>query len=163
MGRISPGPTRWPPGAERRLVPAKSNLKRQTSNPARVPRSAADYPSSSFRAAALFTLSLTLRWSALLPGVHFSLPHLLPCLCFGIFPCLLPRFLGPLLPLLLDPVRHRKGGGVGCCGSVGLNNDMHTSLGLVGVCVVAVAVSPNVACVWVAVLWFFSIPLVRRW
>ena len=31
MGRISPGPTRWPPGAERRLVPAKSNLKRQTS------------------------------------------------------------------------------------------------------------------------------------
>ena len=33
MGRISPGPTRWPPGAERRLVPAKSNLKPQTSNP----------------------------------------------------------------------------------------------------------------------------------
>ena len=32
MGRISPGPTRWPPGAERRLVPAKSNLKPQTSN-----------------------------------------------------------------------------------------------------------------------------------
>ena len=31
MGRISPGPTRWPPGAERRLVPAKSNLKPQTS------------------------------------------------------------------------------------------------------------------------------------
>ena len=30
MGRISPGPTRWPPGAERRLVPAKSNLKPQT-------------------------------------------------------------------------------------------------------------------------------------
>ena len=29
MGRISPGPTRWPPGAERRLVPAKSNLKPQ--------------------------------------------------------------------------------------------------------------------------------------
>ena len=30
MGRISPGPTRWPPGAARRLVPAKkktSNLK----------------------------------------------------------------------------------------------------------------------------------------
>ena len=27
MGRISPGPTRWPPGAEKRLVPAKSNLK----------------------------------------------------------------------------------------------------------------------------------------
>ena len=35
MGRISPGPTRWPPGAERRLVPAKSNLKPQTSNPGR--------------------------------------------------------------------------------------------------------------------------------
>ena len=33
MGRISPGPTRWPPGAEKRLVPAKSNLKPQTSNP----------------------------------------------------------------------------------------------------------------------------------
>ena len=32
MGRISPGPTRWPPGAERRLVPAKSNLKPQTSD-----------------------------------------------------------------------------------------------------------------------------------
>ena len=30
VGRISPGPTRWPPGAERRLVPAKSNLKPQT-------------------------------------------------------------------------------------------------------------------------------------
>ena len=30
MGRISPGPTRWPPGAERRLVPAKPNLKPQT-------------------------------------------------------------------------------------------------------------------------------------
>ena len=30
MGRISPGPTRWPPAAERRLVPAKSNLKAQT-------------------------------------------------------------------------------------------------------------------------------------
>ena len=30
MGRISPGPTRWPPGAKRRLVPAKSNLKPQT-------------------------------------------------------------------------------------------------------------------------------------
>ena len=30
MGRISPGPTRWPPGAERRLVPAKSNIKPQT-------------------------------------------------------------------------------------------------------------------------------------
>ena len=32
MGRISPGPTRWPPGAEKRLVPAKSNLKPQTSS-----------------------------------------------------------------------------------------------------------------------------------
>ena len=31
MGRISPGPTRWPPGAERCLVPANSNLKPQTS------------------------------------------------------------------------------------------------------------------------------------
>ena len=30
MGRISPGPTRWPPGAERRLVPAKSILKPET-------------------------------------------------------------------------------------------------------------------------------------
>ena len=30
MGRIPPGPTRWPPGAEGRLVPAKSNLKPQT-------------------------------------------------------------------------------------------------------------------------------------
>ena len=35
MGRISPGPTRWPPGAERRLVPAKSNLKPQTSGKGR--------------------------------------------------------------------------------------------------------------------------------
>ena len=35
MGRISPGPIRWPPGAERRLVPAKSNLKPQTSKEAR--------------------------------------------------------------------------------------------------------------------------------
>ena len=33
MGRTSPGPTRWPPGAERRLVPAKSNLKPQTCRP----------------------------------------------------------------------------------------------------------------------------------
>ena len=33
MGRISSGPTRWPPGAERRLVPAKPNLKPQTSWP----------------------------------------------------------------------------------------------------------------------------------
>ena len=32
VARISPGPTRWPPGAERRLVPAKSNLKPQTSH-----------------------------------------------------------------------------------------------------------------------------------
>ena len=32
MGRISPGPTRWPPGTEKRLVPAKSNLKPQTSD-----------------------------------------------------------------------------------------------------------------------------------
>ena len=31
--RISPGPTRWPPRAERRLVPAKSNLKPQTTGP----------------------------------------------------------------------------------------------------------------------------------
>ena len=31
MGRISPGPTRWPPGAERRLVPAKPDLKTRTS------------------------------------------------------------------------------------------------------------------------------------
>ena len=30
MWRISPGPTRWPPGAERLLVPAKSNLNPQT-------------------------------------------------------------------------------------------------------------------------------------
>ena len=34
MGRISPGPTAWPPGAKRRLVPAKSNLKPETSNSA---------------------------------------------------------------------------------------------------------------------------------
>ena len=31
MGRISPGPTRWPPGAKRHLVPAKSNFKPKTS------------------------------------------------------------------------------------------------------------------------------------
>ena len=31
MGRISPGPTSWLPGAEQRLVPEKSNLKPQTS------------------------------------------------------------------------------------------------------------------------------------
>ena len=31
-GRISPGPTRTPPMAGRRLVPAKSNLKPQTSS-----------------------------------------------------------------------------------------------------------------------------------
>ena len=31
VGRISPGPSRWPPGAKRRLVPAKSNLKPETS------------------------------------------------------------------------------------------------------------------------------------
>ena len=30
MGRISPGPTRGPPGTERRLLPAKANLKPQT-------------------------------------------------------------------------------------------------------------------------------------
>ena len=32
VGRISPGPTRWPPGAEERLVPEESKLKPQTSN-----------------------------------------------------------------------------------------------------------------------------------
>ena len=32
MGRISPGPTSWPPRAERRLVPDTSNLKPQTSS-----------------------------------------------------------------------------------------------------------------------------------
>ena len=31
VGRISPGPTRCPPGAEKRLVPEKSNLKPQNS------------------------------------------------------------------------------------------------------------------------------------
>ena len=31
MGKISPGPTRWPAGAERRLVLETSNLKPQTS------------------------------------------------------------------------------------------------------------------------------------
>ena len=30
MGRISPGPTRWPPGAEEHLVSEISNLKPQT-------------------------------------------------------------------------------------------------------------------------------------
>ena len=30
MERISPSRTRWPPGAERRLVPERSNLKPQT-------------------------------------------------------------------------------------------------------------------------------------
>ena len=30
MGRISPGPTRWLPGAEERLVSETSNLKPQT-------------------------------------------------------------------------------------------------------------------------------------
>ena len=29
MGRISPGPTRWPPWADRLLKPAKSNLQPQ--------------------------------------------------------------------------------------------------------------------------------------
>ena len=91
--------------------------------PARVPCSATGYPPSSFCVVAFLTLSPTLRWSALLPRVHLSLPHLLPCVCLGIFPCLLPCFLGPLVPLLLDPVRQRKAGGVGCCGgtSMGLN------------------------------------------
>ena len=32
MGKISPDPTRCPPGAERRLVPKISNLKPQNSN-----------------------------------------------------------------------------------------------------------------------------------
>ena len=131
--------------------------------PTRVPRSAAGYPSSSFCVASFFTLSPTLRWSALLPGVHFSLPHLRPCVCFGIFPCLPPRSLGPLPPLLLDPLRQRKGGGVSCCGGGGLNNDMRSSLAVVGVCVVAAAVSSIVACGRVAVSWYFSIPLVLRW
>ena len=36
VGRISPGPNRWPPGAERHLVPAKSNLKPQNLDPAGV-------------------------------------------------------------------------------------------------------------------------------
>ena len=130
---------------------------------AHVLRSSAGYLSSSFCVAAFFTLSSTLCWSALLPGVHFSQPHLRPCVCFSIFPCLLPRFLGPLLPLLLDPVRQRKGGGVNCCGVGGRNDDMRTWLAVVGVCVVAAAVSPNVACACVAVSWFFSLPLVRRW
>ena len=52
MGRISPGPTRWPPGAERRLVPAKSDLKPQTSSRTRVwapPQAVADQPQRSFR------------------------------------------------------------------------------------------------------------------
>ena len=30
VGRIAPGPTRWPPGDEERLVPETSNLKPQT-------------------------------------------------------------------------------------------------------------------------------------
>ena len=131
--------------------------------PARFPPSAAGYPSSFFCVAAFFTLYSTLRLSALLPGVHSSLPHLRACVCFGIFPCLLPRFLGPLPPLFLDPVRQRKAGGVCCCWGRGLYDDMRTSLAVVGVCVVAAAVSPNVACACVAVLWFFSIPLVRCW
>ena len=76
------------------------------------------------------------------------------------FPCLLPCVLGPLLPLLLDPVKQRRGGGVGCCGGGGLDDDMYTSLAVMGVCVPAAAVSPNVVCVCVAVCWFFSIPLV---
>ena len=32
-GGISPGPTRWPPGAEERLVPERSNLKPPTLYP----------------------------------------------------------------------------------------------------------------------------------
>ena len=131
--------------------------------PARVPRSAAGYPSSSFCVAAFFTLLSTLRWSALLPGVHFPLPHLPPCVCFGMLRCLLPHFLGPLLPLILDPARQTKGGGVGCLGGGGLDDDMRTSLAVVVVCIVAAAVPPRVACACVAVSWFFSIPLVRRW
>ena len=35
VGWISPGPTRWPPGAKRRLVPAKSNLNPQTEDMAK--------------------------------------------------------------------------------------------------------------------------------
>ena len=49
------------------------------------PHSAAGFPSSSFCVAAFFTLSSTIRWSALFPGLYFSLPHLRPCVCFSIF------------------------------------------------------------------------------
>ena len=56
----------------------------------------ARYPPSSFLVAAFFTHSSTLRWFALLPGVHFSLPLLCPCVRLGFFLCLLPRSLGPL-------------------------------------------------------------------
>ena len=136
---------------------------RCTPFPARVPRSAAGYPPSSLCVATFFTLSSTVRWSALLPGVHFSLPHLRRVVCFGFFLCLLPRFVGTLLPLFLDPVRQREGGGVGCCGVDGLDDDMRTLFAVVAVCVAGAAVSPIVACVCVAVWWLFSILLVRRW
>ena len=103
--------------------------------PACHPRSAAGYPPSSFFVAALFTLSSTPRWSALLSGVHIYLPPLCPCVCVGFFPCLLPCSLGPPPSLLLGPVRQRKDGGLGYCGGGSIEDDigMCTSLAALGV------------------------------
>ena len=63
MGRISPGPIRWPPGAERRLVPAKSNLKPQTLS----------HSTTLAHAFFFFTLRITLRFRQG-EGCKFSLP-----------------------------------------------------------------------------------------
>ena len=130
-----------------------------------IPHSAAGYPPSSFFVAALFTLSSTLCCSVLLPDVHFHLPHLRPCVWLRFFLRLLPRSLGPPPCVLLGPVRERKDGGGGHCEGGGIDDDIGecTSLAMVGVYVAAAAMSPNVVCVCVAVSWFFSIPLVRRW
>ena len=67
----------------------------------------------SFVASSFFTLSSTLRWLALLPGMHFF--PISALVCVSVFPlCLLPwpRFSGPLLSLLLGPVRQGEDRGV---------------------------------------------------
>ena len=53
---------------------------------------------------------------------------------------------------------------MGYCGGGGTDDDIGlcTSLEVVGVCVAAAAVFPNMVGACVAVSWFFSTPLVRR-
>ena len=69
-------------------------------------------PPVSFLASWLFTLSSTLRWLALLPGMHFFTASALVCVSVFFLACFLGPGSGPLLSLLLGPVRQGEDGGV---------------------------------------------------